>query len=70
MAHGEAPESADYGLRGESRGEREPRGEHGGEDEPGTQLSMIMRAPGQGSSCPRACKFGVKVTGHVYIERN
>lgn len=48
MAHGEAPESADDGLRGESRGEREPRGEHGGEDEPGTQLSMIMRAPGQG----------------------
>ena len=45
----------------------EDGGEHGGEDEPGTQLSMIMRAPGQGSSCPRACKFGVKVTGHVYI---
>ena len=43
MAHGEAPESADDGLRGESRGEREPRGEHGGEDEPGTQLSIIMR---------------------------
>lgn len=41
MAHGEAAESADDGLRGEPRGEREPRGEHGGEDEPGTQLSMI-----------------------------
>ena len=44
MAHGEAAESSDDGLRGEPRGEREPRGEHGGEDEPGTQLSMIARA--------------------------
>ena len=33
MAHGEAPE-AEGGFRGE------PRGEHGGEGEPGTQLSM------------------------------
>ena len=48
MAHGEAAESADDGLRGEPRGEREPRGEHGGEDEPGRQLSMITRAPRQG----------------------
>ena len=62
MAHGEAAESADDGLRGEPRGEREPRGEHGGEDEPGTQLSMIMRAPGQGSSCPAsAWKFWVQI---------
>ena len=33
MAHGEGPEAED-GFRGE------PRGEHGGEGEPGTQLSM------------------------------
>jgi len=62
MAHGEEPESADDGLRGEPRGEREPRGEHGGEDEPGTQLSMIMRAPRTGfllSAKRVSCKFWV-----------
>ena len=63
MAHGEAPESADDGLRGEPRGEREPRGEHGGEDEPGTQLSMIMRAPGPGVllSRERFAKFWAQI---------
>ena len=37
-------------MRGEPRGERRPRGEHGGEDEPGTQMSMIIR---RASCCVR-----------------
>lgn len=44
MAHGEAPE-AEGGFRGE------PRGEHGGEGEPGTQLSMDAIAQ---NGAPRA----------------
>ena len=57
MAHGEAAESSDDGLRGEPRGEREPRGEHGGEDEPGTQLSMIMRAQDRVPLSASVCKY-------------